>query len=144
MRHPDCVFCFLFQLTITANKYTALSFPWFLPSSKLRPFLGNLQPQATGGCFLSQKMSFDTDAYIKYWPYAITRDVIDAKISMTFSAITQWKARMLFCLRIVEIPALANQIALFALQRTTQKQVKQRPHFHNYSVKSRDISTFST
>ena len=55
----------------------------------------------------------------------------------------QWEARMVFCLRIIEIPALANQIALFALQRTTQKQAKQRPHFHEYCVKSRDISTFA-
>ena len=62
---------------------------------------------------------------------------------MTFSAIDQWEARMLFCLRIIEIPALADQIALFALQRTTQKQAKQRPHFHEYCVKSRDISTFA-
>ena len=47
-----CCHCFLFQLTITA-KYTKLS---LVPSVlKLRPFLGNRQPQATGACFLSRK-----------------------------------------------------------------------------------------
>ena len=47
-----CCHCFLLQLTITA-KYTKLS---LVPSVlKLRPFLGNRQPQATGGCFLSRK-----------------------------------------------------------------------------------------